>query len=87
MVRVVGFLSGLFLKLAVWLLYLNLNVPSVRPIYDSLLSSDLTVALYTIFSSRHFPERGQFWIPVLQLQSLLFSFEGWVKLITFLLWF
>ena len=48
----------------VWLRYLSLNMPPVRPMYDFSESSVVTVASYTIDLTLHMPRRGHspfFW--------------------------
>ena len=58
--KVVAWLVFSFLKEAVWLLYLTLNVVAVRPKYSMVGSwSATTVALYSTSRVKHFPSKGQ----------------------------
>ena len=57
-----------------WLVYLDLKVVPDWPIYVAICVLDLTSALYTTPSTKHFPPKGQADMPPLQLHSNIFGF-------------
>ena len=76
LLKAVEFLFSTLVKVVLWLLYLVLNVPSVRPMYDSIFPSFslVTVAWYIRELVLHFPGSGH-WFLSRQLHPV--SVGGW----------